>query len=92
MSCGNRIFMKEFAAIRIISDRQILFYTESNDEGNTIHVLARTCNDINVNMSMGYDDREQDMWDVFENIRSGKLDASDFICQLLEFIENIEND
>jgi hypothetical protein len=84
--------MKEFAVIRAISGRQILFYTESNSDGSALHILARTSNDINVNMSMNYDDREQDMWDVFQKAKEGELDDSALIRQLIGTIEEMEKD
>jgi CTP synthase (UTP-ammonia lyase) len=85
--------MKDFAAIREVKGRQILLYTESDYDGNTLHVLTRTSNEINVNIKLGYEDDEQKMWNMFEIFKTEeKLESLPFIQALIENLESIEEE
>jgi undecaprenyl pyrophosphate synthase len=84
--------MDEFAVIRIIAQRQFLFYTEFNDEGNILYILTRTANGININVSMNYEDRGDDMLSVFQKAKNGELDNTGFVEQMIQTIKELESE
>jgi hypothetical protein len=90
--------MKDFAVIRKVKGRQILFYTESDYDGtdydfNTLHVLTRTSNGINVNIKLEDEDNKQKLWNMFEIFKTEEeLESLPFIQALIESLESIEKE
>jgi hypothetical protein len=90
--------MKDFAVIREIKGRQILFYTESDYNGtdydvNTLHVLTRTSNKISVNIKLEDEDNKQKLWNMFEIFKTEEeLESLPFIQALIESLKSIEEE
>lgn len=67
--------MNDFAHIHTLRDRQVLFYTESSDEGFNLHIVFRLKNGTNVGMKMGFPD-EKKLIKAFAESKKGTHDGT----------------
>jgi hypothetical protein len=82
--------VKEFATIREIDGYQVLFFTESDSDGNKLKIYARSNSGMNCSVICNYGNDEASMEMAFQSAKDGVLDNGKLLISLMNDIEDLD--